>query len=953
MRLEDLTIALRPRQPWEAVDLGCALVRRDYGRLLGLWGITVAPLWLILGASLWRHPGVFFWVAWWLKPLYDRVPLFFISSAAFGVRPSIGATLRAWPRLWTRFLLSALLFRRLSFIRAFSLPVWMLEGQRGKAVRQRVKSLATDGSTPAVHATMAFSLLELAIGGGLFMLTMKVVPEAGMPEFSELFEANFEAFFTNGLLWYLNLVYLAAVTLAEPFYVGAGFGLYLNSRTRLEGWDIELTFRRLAARLRAAAGAATLAFVLLASLLAGPVHAAPYSGRVSDAPRHATGPKGAAAGGVNDAAKDTIKEILAKPEFKVHKRKQYIRVPDKKKPQDSKDTPWNMSLMAFLFRIFGYACAAVIVGLLVWLIIRNRHLLFGLRVHLPKKGTAPPKGPRIVMGLDIARESLPADLLTAARAAWQSGHAREALSLLYRGALSRLSEQRRLPIRDSDTEDDCLAHVAKSGEAGVTDYFGQLTRLWVRAAYAGIEAGADEFENLCRGWPFDHHAAKQRPAAHAQTILLGLTLAGLPLVLASCGGKTEEIEIETGYKGAARSNPFLAAQQLLKEYGHNAKRLTHLKELPAASGSVLVLSGESGLPEARSRQLLEWVSSGHHLVYAVAGCRPYSDWSSFGGGNGYAYFGNDEREDPLLTALKVTATDRRPKYKGTPAKEKPKDKDKDKPSDETQAPAAPVPETPDKNKDQEEEKEEDEDDKITAPEKVPTHKNEITWLGKTYQVEFPDFVTFKVDRDLSRNEYRAGTPDQASVLSLKYGSGRVTLLSHARPLRNRYLGDQDHAQWLLAMVGKSATEVDFVLTIETNIWRMLWQKGWMPIIVLGLLVLAWFWRYLPRFGPVREIELHETKHFSHHIRALGHFFHGLRRDDLLLNAAANAVRSRAYRRFPHLKSQGEEALVPILAQSSGLTEERVQHLLTPAVPKQPYHLVRLLQDLQLMRKSLG
>ena len=59
MRLEELTVALRPRQPWEAVDLGCALTRRDYGRILALWAATVVPVWLVLGICLWDYPVAF------------------------------------------------------------------------------------------------------------------------------------------------------------------------------------------------------------------------------------------------------------------------------------------------------------------------------------------------------------------------------------------------------------------------------------------------------------------------------------------------------------------------------------------------------------------------------------------------------------------------------------------------------------------------------------------------------------------------------------------------------------------------------------------------------------------------------------------------------------------------------------------------------------------------------
>ena len=35
-----------------------------------------------------------------------------------------------------------------------------------------------------------------------------------------------------------------AVLFLEPFYVGAGFAIYLNRRAELEAWDIEQEFRR-------------------------------------------------------------------------------------------------------------------------------------------------------------------------------------------------------------------------------------------------------------------------------------------------------------------------------------------------------------------------------------------------------------------------------------------------------------------------------------------------------------------------------------------------------------------------------------------------------------------------------------------------------------------------------------------------------------------------------------
>ena len=39
-------------------------------------------------------------------------------------------------------------------------------------------------------------------------------------------------------------LYALIVLFLEPFYVAAGFGMYLNRRAELEAWDLEQEFRR-------------------------------------------------------------------------------------------------------------------------------------------------------------------------------------------------------------------------------------------------------------------------------------------------------------------------------------------------------------------------------------------------------------------------------------------------------------------------------------------------------------------------------------------------------------------------------------------------------------------------------------------------------------------------------------------------------------------------------------
>ena len=57
-----------------------------------------------------------------------------------------------------------------------------------------------------------------------------------------------QIFFTGTSSGWLDLVfsigYALTIGFVEPFYVAAGFALYLNRRAELEAWDIEQEFRR-------------------------------------------------------------------------------------------------------------------------------------------------------------------------------------------------------------------------------------------------------------------------------------------------------------------------------------------------------------------------------------------------------------------------------------------------------------------------------------------------------------------------------------------------------------------------------------------------------------------------------------------------------------------------------------------------------------------------------------
>ena len=103
-------------------------------------------------------------------------------------------------------------------------------------------------------------------------------------------------------------------------------------------------------------------------------------------------------------------------------------------------------------------------------------------------------------GLDIRPESLPADIGAAALELLDAGREREALSLLYRGALSRAVHRHGISIAYSATEGEALRAVNATLDPPRAAYFAGLVALWQRTVYAGEAVMREPIARLCRGF---------------------------------------------------------------------------------------------------------------------------------------------------------------------------------------------------------------------------------------------------------------------------------------------------------------------------------------------------------------------------------------------------------------------------------------------------------------------
>lgn len=516
MRLTEASVAIRPRTAWEALDLGVLLARRHAGLLMASWALITVPIFALLCALLWQYPGWALFAFWWLKPLYERLPLYILSQALFGNTPTLRQALRALPRLLWPQLLASLTWRRLSPTRSFDLPVQQLEGLSGKTRSQRLVVLAQRDSGAATWLTVVGMHVEMALWLGLIALFYMMLPQQVELDWSWETLIAVE----NGQWLWLehlsNTLYVLLLIIWEPVYVACGFTLYLNRRTALEAWDIELVFRRLKQRLTGTAYAVLLGCCLLFSQLPGDAWAqqpatasTPTDAMSPEAPRLQKQPLD------SQSARSSVEQLLDEPPFQHRETVTRWRFGEEQKPEESdpqdfenlldmirnllKLGEWWKSL-DYLAVLFEALLWGSLVAVLVFALWRYREWLqtFGERLGLPKRRRVQPL-PSQLFGLELTPESLPDDVASEAERLWPE-QPRAALGLLYRALLSRLLHDYRLPLKHSHTEGEVLDLVTCLDQQELEHYSQQLTGHWQALAYGHRLPPAALQHDLCQGW---------------------------------------------------------------------------------------------------------------------------------------------------------------------------------------------------------------------------------------------------------------------------------------------------------------------------------------------------------------------------------------------------------------------------------------------------------------------
>lgn len=366
------------------------------------------------------------------------------------------------------------------------------------------------------------------------------------------------------------------------------------------------------------------------------------------------------------------------------------------------------------------------------------------------------------------------------------------------------------------------------------------------------------------------------------------------LLLGGC--KWEEHTTVTGYEGLARINPYLAAERLLDHYGFTTESkpgwpvLDRDLSMVVVPASVLEVQGYVS-------QIETWMQGGGHLVICLEGGESYlNDHRDL------FRWGSADVPAPVEDLLGRYAIEFREKD----AEES--DSDVDGEIDE---------------------------DKL---------KTEVVSIG--------------ADEFIARNRGRqvvSTRGDESSVIaSQRADDGRLTVLADARILRNRYIGDDQHADILVALAELSpgGKLVSFVRGAGLSFWTLLWKEGWAIVTALIVTVIFWLWKNLPRFGPLDSRDrAADSLDYQHHVRALGDYFWRLDQARGLMEPLRNELLDKVRRRYSTNQSDEVCALLAVRAE---ISEERVQRALGMLKPYSDKHsLAQQVADLQRLHQSVS
>lgn len=481
---------LRQKSSWEAADSGILLWRSNFVFFILLMILPFIAVAVSLRLSLLLYDPMAgrtwsYIIIWWLKPLFARPVLHVISVRFFEPQATLGRIMKGFGKSLFTALAGDLLWRRFSIWRSARMPVRTLEHLSGKAGRKRIKILETGGLsfggslTTITIAIFLSVLIGEALSALLVLEMMQTIPLSSLLQYTDTIELiAFVAVCINFIL-------------IEPLYVCMGFGIYINSRIEVEGWDIQLLLQNFAAqkkqktapRIMQSSGILKTIILILTGLflMLSPLQSVQAEQNKTESSE--TIPADA-------VPTDVLKQILSSPDFGGEQAGWGIRPKNPKEPQAPPEI--NFKWLEKIKEFFGF----VLFTILVLAAAAGIGYIMSRLYKSKKAGGLGEKEKKWKTSFVTAQNAAlldPEELLADALLLHKQGMIREAWAKCFLGAIAIYSGQAGLEFPVDATEYDCLSTVKKAKARGAED-FSRLVLWWTNLAYGGKMPDNGNFE---------------------------------------------------------------------------------------------------------------------------------------------------------------------------------------------------------------------------------------------------------------------------------------------------------------------------------------------------------------------------------------------------------------------------------------------------------------------------
>ena len=397
-------------------------------------------------------------------------------------------------------------------------------------------------------------------------------------------------------------------------------------------------------------------------------------------------------------------------------------------------------------------------------------------------------------------------------------------------------------------------------------------------------------------------------------LLLALGLLGIYLL----GTLTTYQEtLDHGPSPEAQANPYLAAEQFLRQQGLQVQRadgLETLKNLPSTGQTLLLLGDRSRMTPKQAERLLAWAAKGGHLLFVAERL-----WNEKEGKSG----------DLLLDSLGIQ------QYQS------------DDLDDQDSAATA------------EQDSAEDKHDAAAEAQSAASEDNAYPELTQLYleNEDAPAYFNFDTDFHLYDAENRAhawANSDAAThLLQLYHGDGLISVVSDSWIWQNQSIGEYDNA-WLLWYMTQDSQVTLLYRADRDDLLRLLLEHFPQALVALALLLAFGLWHLGMRQGPLLLPASRNRRQLQEHLRGSADFLLRHNGQHSLLHGLQQDIQRRARQRHPGFErlavAEQWQTLSRLTRQPSSVISQAMRPL-----PKQRLaaaDFTRQVANLQTLRNAL-